>query len=40
MRTINTNIRINPELKLKAETILSELGLNMTTEISIYIKKL
>lgn len=40
MSTTNINIRINPELKLKAETILSELGLNMTTAISIYLKKI
>lgn len=34
----NLNIRIDEELKTKAEDIFSELGMNMTTALTIFLK--
>ncbi|MBW9212913.1 MULTISPECIES: type II toxin-antitoxin system RelB/DinJ family antitoxin [Terrabacteria group] len=38
MATTNLNIRIDKEVKDQAEVIFSELGLNMTTAINIFLR--
>lgn len=38
MATTNLNIRIDKEIKDKAEVIFSELGLNMTTAINMFLR--
>ena len=38
MATTNLNIRIDKEIKDQAERIFSELGLNMTTAINIFLR--
>jgi len=39
METTNLNIRTNKEVKLAAEKIFEELGLNMTTAINIFLRQ-
>ena len=39
MSTANLNIRLDENVKNAAEKILSELGLNMTTAITIYLRQ-
>lgn len=36
--TINLNIRVDEELKRKAESLFAELGLNMTTAMNIFLR--
>ena len=38
MATTNLNIRINKDIKDQAEVIFSELGLNMTTAINMFLR--
>lgn len=38
MKNTNLNIRTNKEVKDKAEEIFSELGLNMTTAVNIFLR--
>ena len=38
MATTNLNIRTDKEVKDKAEEIFSELGLNMTTAVNIFLR--
>lgn len=38
-KSVNINIRMNEELKKKAEKLFSELGMNMTTAINIFVKQ-
>lgn len=38
MATINLNIKTDKEIKEQAEIIFSELGLNMTTAINMFLK--
>ena len=38
MATTNLNIRIDTDVKERAETLFNELGLNMTTAISIFLR--
>lgn len=37
-KTANLNIRVDEDLKRKAETVFSELGLNMSTAINIFLR--
>ena len=37
--TINVNIRIDEELKKQTEVLLSEMGLNMTTAVNIFLRQ-
>ena len=37
-KTTNLNIRVDEELKRKAETIFAELGLNMSTAMNIFLR--
>lgn len=39
METTNLNIRTDKEVKLAAEKIFSELGLNMTTAVNIFLRQ-
>lgn len=39
MTTTNINIRTDSELKAKAQTILNELGLDMSTAINVFLKQ-
>ena len=39
MKTTNLNIRVDKEIKEDAETIFEELGLNMSSAINIFLKK-
>lgn len=39
-KTSTLNLRINPDLKRKAEEILSQLGMPMSTAIDIYLKQI
>lgn len=39
-KTATLNLRVNPELKERAEEILSELGIPMSTAITIYLKQI
>jgi len=39
MATANINIRTDSELKAKAQTVLSDLGLDMSTAINIYLNQ-
>ena len=38
MTTANINIRVDRELKAKAEALFSDLGMNMSTAITIFLK--
>ena len=38
MATTNLNIRIDEDLKKEAETLFSDLGLNMTSAITVFLK--
>jgi DNA-damage-inducible protein J len=38
-KSVNINIRMNEELKKKAEKLFSELGMNMTTAINVFVKQ-
>ena len=38
MATTNLNIRIDADLKREAETLFSDLGLNMTSAITVFLK--
>ena len=38
MATANINIRVDSNLKAKAETLFSDLGMNMSTAITIFLK--
>ncbi|OUO26569.1 type II toxin-antitoxin system RelB/DinJ family antitoxin [Eubacterium sp. An3] len=40
MATTNLNIRTDKEVKMQAESILNELGLNMTTAVNIFLKSI
>ena len=40
MANTNLNIRIDVELKQKSEEILNELGLNMTTALTIFLRQI
>lgn len=37
--TINVNIRVDEELKKKTETLFSDMGLNMTTAVNIFLRQ-
>ena len=37
--TINVNIRVDEELKKQTELLLSEMGLNMTTAVNIFLRQ-
>lgn len=37
--TINVNIRVDEELKKQAESLLSDMGLNMTTAVNIFLRQ-
>ena len=37
--TINVNIRVDEELKKQTEILLSEMGLNMTTAVNIFLRQ-
>jgi DNA-damage-inducible protein J len=37
-RTTNINVRVDEELKSKAETIFNELGLNMSTAMNMFLR--
>ncbi len=37
--TINVNVRIEEDLKKRAEAILSDMGLNMTTAVNIFLRQ-
>ena len=37
--TINVNIRVDEELKKQAESLLSDMGLNMTTAVDIFLRQ-
>ncbi|RMC25056.1 MULTISPECIES: type II toxin-antitoxin system RelB/DinJ family antitoxin [unclassified Lactobacillus] len=39
MSSVNLNIRIDKEIKGEAERIFSELGLNMTTAVNLFLRK-
>ena len=39
MATVNMSIRMDTELKRQAEAMLSEMGLNMTTAMNIFLKQ-
>ena len=39
-KTATLNLRINKDVKHNAETILSALGLSMTADITIYLKRI
>jgi DNA-damage-inducible protein J len=39
MATTNVNVRVDSELKKKAEQLYSELGLNMSTAMNIFLKQ-
>ena len=39
MATSNINVRVDSELKKKAEELFNELGLNLTTAINIFLRK-
>ena len=39
MATINMSIRMDTELKKKAETMLSDMGLNMTTAMNMFLRQ-
>ena len=38
MATVNLNIRVDEELKKQAETLFSELGLNMSSAITVFLR--
>lgn len=38
-QTINVNIRMDEELKKQAEQLFSDLGLNMTTAVNVFIRQ-
>ncbi len=40
MATTNLNVRVDENLKKTADTLLNELGLNMSTAINIYLKQI
>lgn len=40
MATTNLNVRVDENLKKAADTLLNELGLNMSTAINIYLKQI
>ena len=40
MSTTNINIRTNSELKSKAQAVLSDLGLDMSTAINVYLNQI
>lgn len=37
--TINVNVRIDEELKKQTETLLADMGLNMTTAVNIFLRQ-
>lgn len=37
--TINVNIRIDEELKKQTESLLAEMGLNMTTAVNVFLRQ-
>ena len=39
-KTTTLNLRINPDVKRKAEEVLSQLGIPMSTAIDIYLKQI
>lgn len=39
-KTTTLNLRVNPDVKRKAEEVLSELGISMSTAIDIYLKQI
>ncbi|MBS4025290.1 MAG: type II toxin-antitoxin system RelB/DinJ family antitoxin [Clostridia bacterium] len=39
-KTTTLNLRVNPEVKRKAEQVLSQLGIPMSTAIDIYLKQI
>ena len=39
-KTATLNLRVNPEVKLKAEEVLEQLGIPMSTAINIYLKQI
>ena len=39
MQTINLSIRMDKELKEKAEDLFSELGMNMTTAMNVFVRQ-
>lgn len=39
MATVNLSIRMDAELKKQAETMLSDMGLNMTTAMNIFLRQ-
>ena len=38
MATTNINVRVDSELKVQAETLFADLGMNMSTAINIFLK--
>ncbi|HHV11121.1 MAG TPA: type II toxin-antitoxin system RelB/DinJ family antitoxin [Clostridiales bacterium] len=38
--TINVNIRVDEELKKQTENLLSDMGLNMTTAVNIFLRQI
>ncbi len=38
--TINVNIRVDEELKKQTENVLSDMGLNMTTAVNIFLRQI
>ncbi len=38
-KTINVNIRVDEELKKQTENLLSDMGLNMTTAVNIFLRQ-
>lgn len=37
--TINVNIRVDEELKRQAESLLADMGLNMTTAVNVFLRQ-
>lgn len=37
--TINVNIRVDEELKRKAESLFADMGLNMTTAVNVFLRQ-
>lgn len=40
MATVNMSIRVDPELKAQAEQVLSQLGMNMTGTINMFLQQI